>query len=63
MTSSYIIRAKGVSHDGILVNSDKDGNVTIQQGLSLEDKFKLKLSEEEALALYQNLSNMIEWIS
>ncbi len=59
--AAVIIRAKGVSHGGMLVNSDDDGNVTVQQGMSMEDKYKLKLTEDEALALYENLGNLIEW--
>jgi hypothetical protein len=56
-----IIRDKGVSHGNMLVNSDEDGNVTIQQGLSMDPAFSLKLTEAEAVALYGNLCNMIDW--
>jgi hypothetical protein len=61
--ASSIIRGKGVSHGNMLVNSDEDGNVTVQQGMSLDPAFGLKLTEAEALALYENLGNMIEWKS
>lgn len=59
--AAFIIRIKGVSHDNMLVNSDADGNVTIQQGMSLDPAFGLKLTEAEAVALYQNLGDIIEW--
>ena len=59
--AAVIIRAKGVSHGNVLVNSDDDGNVTVQQGMSLDPAFGLKLTEAEAVALYENLGNLIEW--
>ena len=49
--AAIIIREKGVSYGGVLVNSDPDGNVTIQQGMSLDPAYGLKLTEEEAVAL------------
>lgn len=61
--ASFIVRDKAVSHGNMLVTSDPDGRVIIQQGMSMEDIFKLKLSEDEALALHENLGNMIEWKS
>lgn len=59
--ASFIIRKKGVSHGNVLVNSDEDGNVTVQQGMSMDPAYGLKLTEDEAIALYENLGNIIEW--
>ncbi len=57
--TAAVIREKGVSAKGVLVQSDPEGNLTVQLGLN--DDGRTKFTEEEALALYENLGNMIEW--
>lgn len=59
--ASFIIREKGVSCKGVLVQSDPEGNVTVQLGLN--DDGRTKFTEDEAIALYENLGNLIEWKS
>jgi hypothetical protein len=59
--ASVIIREKGVSCKGVLVQSDPEGNVTVQLGLN--DDGRTRFTEGEALALYENLGNMITWES
>lgn len=59
--AGFITRAKGVSCKGVLVQSDHEGNVTVQLGLN--DNGRTQFTEEEALALHDNLGNMIEWKS
>jgi hypothetical protein len=62
MTTS-IIREKGVSCKGVLVQSDPAGNVTVQNGGDLDKDSQLRLTEAQALTLFENLGNMIEWKS
>lgn len=63
MGERHIIRNKGVSHMGVCLQSDDQGNLTIQGDLKQENPPMLKLTEEEALALFENIGNMVQWNS
>jgi len=59
MSRQAIIRGKSISHKGIITTSDTDGNVIVS---SPENSVKLSFTEGEAIALSENLSDLIEWV-
>lgn len=60
MSRQAIIRGKSISHKGITTTSDADGNVIVSS--SPENSAKLSFAEGEAIALSENLSDLIEWV-
>jgi hypothetical protein len=55
-----IIRGKQVTQKGLTCESDEDGNVTVT---GPGNPVGLLFSEEEAIRLSENLSDLIEWKS
>lgn len=58
MSRQVVVRGKKVSHKGVTIASDTEGNVTV----TLKEK-ELQFTEAEFLSFVDTSTNVIEWES
>jgi hypothetical protein len=60
MSRQVVVREKKVSHKGITIESDAEGNVTVT---SAQSTVKLRFTEGEFISMVDTSTNIIEWKS